>query len=55
MAASYRKSPVLESLFNSEFCGIFKNTYFEEHLYTAASENISMKLRKLKNYSVKEF
>ena len=37
----------LESLFNKvvptlvfscEYCGIFKNTYFEEHLQTAVSE-----------------
>ena len=32
MAASYRKTPVLESLFNSEYCEIFKSTYFEEIL-----------------------
>ena len=30
---------MLESLFNSEYCEIFKSTYFEEHLRTAASEN----------------
>ena len=51
MAASYRKTPVLESLFNSEYCEIFKSTYFEEHLRTAASENVFMKLRKIKIYS----
>ena len=40
-----RKTSVLESLFNKvvaqmfscEYCGIFKNTYFEEHLGTAVS------------------
>ena len=42
------KTHVLESLFNSECCGIFKSTYFEEHLLTAASENVFMKLRKIK-------
>ena len=42
------KTPVLESLFNSEYCGIFKRTYFEEHLAIAASENMLMKLRKIK-------
>ena len=42
---------VLGSLFNSECCEIFKSTYFEEHLRTAASENVLMKLRKIKNYS----
>ena len=34
--------------FNSEFCEIFKNTYFEEYLRTGASENVFMKLRKVK-------
>ena len=53
MAASYGKTPVLESLFNTEYCEIFKSTYFEEHLRTAASENVFMKLRKIKIY--KEF
>ena len=42
------KTPVLESLFNSEYCEIFKRTYFEEHLRTAASENMLVKLRKIK-------
>ena len=41
------KKTELESVFNkvvptqvfsSEYCKIFKNTYFEEHLRTAASE-----------------
>ena len=36
-----------------EVCETFKNTYFEEHLRTAASENVFMKLRKTKIY--KEF
>ena len=44
----YRKTPVLESLFNSEYCKIFKSTYFEEHLRTATLENVFMKLKKLK-------
>ena len=39
------------SLFNSEYCKIFKSIYFEEHLRTAASENVFMKLRKIKIYS----
>ena len=51
VAASYRKTPVLESLFNSEYCKIFKSTYFEEHLRTAVSKNVFMKLRKIKIYS----
>ena len=49
-AASYRKTPVLESLFNSKYCEIFKSTYFEEHLRTAASGSVFMKLRKIKIY-----
>ena len=51
MAASYRKTPVLESLFNSEYCEIFKSTYFEEHLRTAASGDVFMKLMKINIYS----
>ena len=43
-----RRTAVLESLFNSRYYEIFKNTYFEEHLGTAASENVFMKLRKIK-------
>ena len=44
MAASYTKTPVFESLFNSEYCEMFKSTYFEEHLQTAASENVFIKI-----------
>ena len=43
-----QKKPLLESLFNAEYCEIFKSTYFEKHQQTAASENMFMKLRKLK-------
>ena len=39
-----RRIAMLESLFNSAYCKIFKNTYFEEHLRTAASENVFLKL-----------
>ena len=48
-----RKTHVLESGFKLEYhnCEIFKSTYFEEHLGTAASENMFIKLRKIKNYS----
>ena len=35
-----------ESLFNFEYCEIFKSTYFEEHLRTAASENVFIKTEK---------
>ena len=43
-AASYTKTPVLEYLFNSEYYEIFQSTYFEEHLQTAASEDIFIKI-----------
>ena len=42
----HRKTPLLDSLLNSEYCEIFKSNYFEEHLRTVASENVFMKLRK---------
>ena len=32
---------MLESLFNSEYCKNFYSTHFEEHLRTAASENVN--------------
>ena len=50
VAASYRTTPVLESLSNSEYCEIFKKTYFEEHLRTAVSEHVFMKQRKINIY-----
>ena len=30
--------------FNSDYCEIFLATYFEEHLQTAASENVFIKI-----------
>ena len=36
------------SLFSSEYCEIFKTTNFKEYLRTPTSENVSMKLRKIK-------
>ena len=50
MAASYKKTPLLESLFNFEYWEIFKSNYCEENLRTASSENVFMKLRKIKIY-----
>ena len=44
MAASYWKTLVLESLFNSEYYEIFKSTYFEEHLQRLTSENVFMRI-----------
>ena len=48
LAIFTEKKPLLESLFNSEYYEIFKSTYFEEHLRTAASEDAFLKLRKIK-------
>ena len=50
LAASYRKTPVLEYVFSSENCEIFKSTFFGDYLRTAASKNVFMKLRKSKIY-----
>ena len=44
MAASYTKTPVLKSLFNSEYCEIFQSTYFEEHLQAAGSEDVFIEI-----------
>ena len=44
MAASYTKTPVLKSLFNSEYYEIFQSTYLEEHLQAAASGNVFIKI-----------
>ena len=47
-----QETAALESLFDSEYYEIFKSTYFEEHLWTAASENQTEKKSKIAN---KEF
>ena len=47
MAVSYTKTPVLQSLFNSQYCEIFQSTYFEEHLQTAASENVFILIKRI--------
>ena len=44
-----QENTCVKSLFNSEYCKIFDSSYFEEYLQTAASENVFMKLRKIKN------
>ena len=31
------KTPLLQSLFNSKYCKIFKSSYFKEHLRAATS------------------
>ena len=46
-----QETPALVSLLNSEHCEIFKSMYFEEHLRKTASENVFMKLTKIKIYS----
>ena len=48
MAASYRKAPLLESLLILSTAKFLRAPFFEEHLRTAASENMFMKLRKIK-------
>ena len=43
----YQKTPVLELLFNvlsCQYCEIFKNTYFKEHLRTAGAVLLIIKL-----------
>ena len=35
-----KNSNIYRKYFNSEYCEIFKSTYFEEHLRTAASEKM---------------
>ena len=42
-------------MFNSEYCEIYKSTYSEEHLRTAASENVFMKLTKIKELKKQVF
>ena len=42
-------------MFNSEYCEIYKSTYSEEHLRNAASENVFMKLRKIKELKKQVF
>ena len=43
------RTPVSESLFNFDYCEIFQNTYFEEHMQTAASENVLIKIIRKEN------
>ena len=52
MAASYTKKPVLESLFNSQYCEIFQSIYFEEHLQMAAFENVFRFIKRI-NFTLK--
>ena len=47
LRCSIKKAVVL----NSACCETFKSAYFEKDLRTAATENVFMKLRKIKNYS----
>ena len=53
MAASSRETHVLGPLVNSEYCEIFQSTYFEEHLQTAASENVFIFIKRI-NFALKK-
>ena len=56
MTAFHRKTSAWDCLFDSGYWEIFKSTYFEEHLRTAASENVFMKLPELRKIQIsKEF
>ena len=46
---------MLKSLFSSEYCEIYKSTYFEEHMRTAVSANGFTKLRIIENHSQRNF
>ena len=46
-----QENTCVEVSFSPEYSKIFKTTYFEEQLQIAASENLIMKLRKIKNCS----
>ena len=39
-----QETPMLESLFNYEYCEIFQGTYFEEHLQKVTSQNGFVKI-----------
>ena len=43
------RTPVSGPLFNFDYCEIFQNTYFEEHVQTAASENVFIKIVRKEN------
>ena len=38
--SNFIKKETLTQVFSREFCETFKNTYFEEHLQTAASDSV---------------
>ena len=46
--SQYSQDEQENSCVDSEYCEIFKSTYFGEHLQAAASENVFLKLRKIK-------
>ena len=48
-ASFFKETPT--QMLSCEVWETFKNTYFDEQLRTAASENVFMKLRKTKIYS----
>ena len=46
---------MLESLFNSQYCKIFKCTYFEENLLMAASESVFYETEKNQKLLIRNF
>ena len=48
-SCNFIKKETLAQMFSCEFCEIFKNTFFTEHLWTTASECF-MKLGKANDY-----
>ena len=42
-------TPVSEFLLNFDYYEIFQNNYFEEHVQTAASENVFVKIIRKEN------
>ena len=49
-ACNFIKKETLAQVFSCEFCEIFKNTFFTEHLWTTASVN-TIAVSKIKNFT----
>ena len=46
------KKETLAQVFSCEFCEIFKNTFFIEHLRTTASKKLNFELKPLKQHNI---